>query len=177
MNFKEPVELDDMIEYLQHLWTHEALIKHFHTMVQLLRKLPYYAPDYKRRLQQAFRKQHNRINDRLLRQYQERLSQVHDFDALQNIQNELQDNQVTANFSEEQQLVLAELLEYNRGRIRDQYLGAIYENINARESREALSAYWLKIKGELFSNRPYIGKEYESLVAEFIDQKMARSKG
>jgi hypothetical protein len=173
VSFKYPVELDSMVAYLEHLWTYETLRKHFHTMTQELQKLPYYAHDYENHLQKAFKRQRIRINHRILKLWQERLNRVRDFSELEEAQQELQENQAQFSFSEEQKVLLKDLLENSRNRVRDQYLDAITQRLQVCDSPEALIAYWNEIKGELFAHRMVVGKEYESLIAGFIDQKMA----
>jgi hypothetical protein len=177
VTFKDPVALDSMIEYLQHLWTHEALDKHFQDMTRELHKLPHFAEDYERRLRKACAKQQGRINEHLLERIREQLTRVEDFSQLQKFQEELQSTGGAARFTEEQQATLKELLEERVRQLRDRYLDAIYRKINACASREALADYWREIKGELFVLRNSVGKEYESLIAEFIDQKMLLELG
>lgn len=173
VSFKYPVELDSMIEYLEHLWTHEALLKHYQVMTQELQKLPYYAHDYEKRLQKAFKKQRKRINDHFLKRLQERLGKVTDFAGLQVIRLELQENNSLAGFTEEQRLLLEEILEAKSNALRDEYLDRLSQAIHAVRSREDLEQYWQTIKTELYAYRVFVGIEYESLIAGLIDRQMA----
>jgi hypothetical protein len=163
-----------MIEYLEHLWTHEALQKHYQDMTQELQKLPYYAHDYEKRLQKAFKKQRKRINDHFIKRLQERLAEVSDFAGFQRIQEELQENKHLEGFTEEQRMLLEEILESKRNSLRDDYLDTLYKTIHACRSREEVERFWHTIKSELYGYRSFVGIEYESLIAGLIDQKMAQ---
>jgi hypothetical protein len=52
----------------------------------------------------------------------------------------------------------------------------MHREISSLESEEDLVAFWNRTKLELFSYRGYVGKEYESLVAQFIDRKLSTMK-
>jgi hypothetical protein len=176
VSFKYPVELDSMVEYLEHIWTHEALLKHYQNMTQELQKLPYYAHDYERRLQKAFKKQRKRINDHFLTRLQELLTDVSNFEGLHRIKEELLENKHLTGFTEEQRMLLEEILESKRNRLRDDYLDTPYQIIHSCKSKEELDQYWQKIKAELYAYRSFIGIEYETLIAGLIDQKMVDDK-
>ncbi len=173
VNFKYPVELDSMIEYLEHLWTHETLVKHYQLMTHELQKLPYYAHDYEKRLQKAYKKQRKKVNEYFLKRLQERLAGVSDFMGYQEIRAELQVNPAISDFTEDQRLLLEEILEAKRGSLRNDYLDKLSRDIHASESKEALEEYWETIKTELQAYRMFVGVEYESLIAGLIDRKMA----
>jgi hypothetical protein len=177
VNFKYPVELDSMIEYLEHLWSHETLAKHYQLMTQELQKLPYYAHDYERRLQKAYRKQRKKVNEYFLRRLQERLVGVSDFMGYQEIRAELQASPAIADFTDDQRLLLEEMLEAKRTSVRNDYLDKLSRDIQGTASKEAVEEYWETIKTELQAYRMFVGIEYESLIAGLIDRKMASPPG
>jgi len=101
------------------------------------------------------------------------LGVVGSFSAFHELEQTLEKQQGELQFSEEQRFLLKEIFEFHRSRTRDRYLDAIYRQINTFRSGEALIAYWNSLKYEFFSYRAYLGKEYESLIAQFIEQKLA----
>jgi hypothetical protein len=172
LDFKDPVPLDHMIQSLQSLWTHDELTQCYQNLMDELRQLPYETEDYQKELTKVFRAQWKKVNEDILKTFQESSNQLTDFYALQRIEGEIQAVRSKVDFSEEQQLLLEELFEHHRARIRSHYLDGIYCTINDCSSKETLLSYWNKIKYELLSFRSYVGKEYESLIAEFIDQRL-----
>lgn len=171
VNFKYPVELDSMIEYLEHLWTHETLVKHYQLMTQELQKLPYYTHDYEKRLLKAYKKQRKKVDEHFLRRLQERLAGVADFMGYQEIRAELHASSAISDFTEDQRLLLEEILEAKLGALRNDYLDRLSRGIHALESKEGLEQYWQTIKTELRAYRMFLGIEYESLIAGLIDRK------
>lgn len=175
LNFKDPVQLNRMLEHIQSLNTHDELNRYYQEAVfDLSQKLSYKTEDYQEELYRVFKSQQKKINDRMLKSFQEKLSEVENFSELQTVQDEIEAEQAEVHFSEEQQIFLREMLEYHRTRIRGHYLDTIYEKIHSFSSKKALLNYWNELKYELLSYRSYAGKEYESLIAEFIDQKLIR---
>jgi hypothetical protein len=149
------------------------LMSHFQSLLHELQdKLPYDTKSYEEELRKVFEDQQKKINDRFLESLQARLNKVDGFNVLQEVWNEIEEKQSNRRFSEEQLFLLKELLEYHRSRLRDLYLASIYKEINSFKTEEDINAFWEQLKGELFSFRAYVGKEYELLIAQFIDQRM-----
>ena len=172
-DYRDAIQFDLMVRPLMNLWNHTELAVRYTSMVLELReKLPYDTKNFEEELQRAYEDQQKKINDHIIMLFQERLNQVKTFAELHAIHNDLQGEMARVAFSEEQQFYLKEIFEFHRSRLRDLYLDYIYREINAHKSRESLWEYWGKLKYELFSHRSYVGKEYESLIAQLIDHKV-----
>jgi len=178
VDHQDAIQFDRMVQALADLWDHEKLGNHYESLLQeLQQKLPYDTKDLEEELRKAFEEQRKRINDHVLKGFQTRLGEAEDFAQLQQIQESIPAKQSEVNFTEDQQFLLKEMFEFHRSRLRDRYLDSIYLEINAVESEDGLSRYWNKLKYELLSYRSYVGKEYELLIAQFIDQKLNEMEG
>jgi hypothetical protein len=140
-------------------------------MDQLL-ALPFNTEDYGKILESALGRQRERINERMALAVKERMLEASTFAELQAIREEIGNGKLEAPFSGEQELVLTDVFEYHMSRLRDRYLDGITQKIASFTSGGELAGYWDAIKYELRGYRPFVGKEYESLMAEFIEQKL-----
>ena len=174
VDYRYTIPIDLMEQSLATIWGREVLHRRFHELVEeLRRKLPFDARDFEDRLAKGFEAQQKKISDQALAALQEQLGVVGSFSAFHELEQTLEKQQGELQFSEEQRFLLKEIFEFHRSRTRDRYLDAIYQKIAAFRSGEALIAYWNSLKYELLSYRAYLGKEYESLIAQFIEQKLA----
>lgn len=173
LEYRKAVEFESMVDSLKAFWDYEALEKHYRGLIQAIKqKLPYDTKTYEEELQKAFEEQEKRISDRVLKTIQKQLSLASSFSELQEVQKEIRAVTLSHRLSEEQEFNLQEFFDFHRSRLRDQYLGSVYRDISAFSSRESLIDYWNMLKYELFSYRSFVGKEYESLIAKFIDEKL-----
>jgi hypothetical protein len=175
IGYQDAVRFGTIAESLSTIWGRDELNRKFQELVGSLREeLPDDTQDLEEELQKIFEEQKKRINDRTLKTVQERLNRAQIFDDLSRIQDEIQKERAEVTFSEDQQFLLKEMFEFHKSRVRDLYLDSIYQNINAIASTDDLKTYWDHLKYELLSFRSYVGKEYESLIAQFIDEKLER---
>lgn len=173
VDYKDTIQFDRMTESLTTVWNLEDLESHYHGLVQELKqKLPYDTRSFEEELRRVYEKQRTRVNDLILKSFQERLKGVQTFGELKEIQREILRTQNEVSFTEEQRFLLREMFEFHRSRARDRYLEEIYGEIHQLSSREALSDYWNTLKQEFYPYRVYLGREYESLIAQLIDLKM-----
>lgn len=173
VRYQDAVQLDEIIQTLTDQWDHAALAGRFRELTgQLRQNLPYNTTDIEEQLKKVYLQQQEKINDRILKELQERLNDIEDFPEFQRTLDDIAKRRSKLHFSEEQQSLLEEMCDYHRARIRERYLDSIYQQINGFKSRKDIESYWDELKHELFSYRSYLGKEYESLIAEFIDQKL-----
>jgi len=175
VDYQDAFRFDLMAGSLAAIWDHGELNSHYS---ELSKQLHANAPDdagrFEEDLQKIYEEQRKRINDRILKAFEGGLSGAGNFTELEENLKDLMENQEGQFFSEEQQFVLKEIYEFHRSRLRDIYLDSIYRELNLLTGEEDLCDYWKRVKGELFPLRPYVGKEYESLIAQFIDSKIAR---
>ncbi|NLI82166.1 MAG: hypothetical protein GX443_10850 [Deltaproteobacteria bacterium] len=173
VDFKDAIQFDEMARSLTTVWNHEELRERYETLVKVLREtLLYDTRNFEKELLRVYEMQQREISDLMLKGFQERLKTLDDLAGLPRIQEEMLNTQREVPFSEEQRFHLKEMFEFHRSRIRDRYLESIVEEIRKIDSREALSDYWHLLKNQLYPYRAYLGKEYESLIAQLIDRRM-----
>ncbi len=175
VTYRDTVRFDSMRQALTDIWDSDELFRRYRQSIFDVRKLmPVGVEALEQELEKAFILQRKKINERVLKGFQERLGHVADISAFQQIMEEIAATKPKYAFTEEHLFLLDEICEFNRYRIRDNYLDAIYQEISNLRSTESLLAFWNKVKGELFCYRSFIGKEYEMLIAKFIDERLDR---
>ncbi len=174
IDYHDTIEFDILVSSLRALWDYDELGRHYRQLLdELQEKLPFDTGNFEEELRKVFEEQQKKITDRMLMTFQEKLSGADSFQEYQQIELEVRKKREEVNFSEEQQFLMVELLEFHRSRLRERYLDTVYREINALNDKESLAEYWDRKKFELFSYRSFIGKEYESLIASFLDKKTA----
>ncbi len=173
IKYHDAIQFDIMIQCLSRIWNHEELIENYVKLVQELKvKLPHDTRSFEEELVREYRQQRTRINENILRVFQEELSEAVDFSQLRAIEKELSAQQPERYFSEHQKFLLKEMFAFHLSRLRDDYLRRINQEISLLDSKKDLADYWNQLKYELYAHRTHVGKEYESLIARFIDERM-----
>lgn len=173
VGFQDMLQVEQLIEPLRAARTHEQLKARYKSLLKNLRNLPYDTSDYAEQLKQAYQDQMQKISDEILQNIQDRLKKVSNFSELDQLHQEMNRIKEEASLSEEHEFMMDEFFEHHRARVRDDYLRSILEKICECPTPEALSRYWDEIKKELFAYRPFVGKEYESIIAAFIDEQLS----
>jgi hypothetical protein len=173
VGYEDAEELNLMARSLTKIWTHEELAQHFDRLVQeFMRSLPYDTKSLQRELLEVYWAQSVRINDEIVGAIRDELELLQDLTELHQVLDSVKERVSQLQLTDEQQFVLREVIELHRSRLRAQFLTASYQQINAMENRDSLLDYWNRLKYELVLYRSYLGKEYETLIAHFIDQRL-----
>lgn len=175
VEFRDTIQFDIMARSLAAVWDHEELnALQADLSSQLSTRVPYDTGQFEEELHKIFEEQRRKINDRILKTFEEDLSRAAGFAELEQVAGALEEKQKALFLSEEQRFMLREIQEFHQSRLRDIYLDSIYRDLNLLNCKEELLDYWNRLKGGIFSLRPHVGKEYESLIARFVDSKIAR---
>ena len=173
VSYRDTVQFDSMLQTLFATWDIDELQSvRERCVAEIKQKMPGGAGDFEDELQKAFRQQQNKINERVLKEFQEKLARVGTISEFQKVRQEMGATGAKFAFTEEQKYLLEEISEFNRFRLRDNFLDTIYHQINTLNTKESLLKFWNEIRYELFMYRSFIGKEYETLIAKFIDEKL-----
>jgi hypothetical protein len=173
--FRDSAEFDSTLLSLGGIWDPDELLDNYLRLAdELQQTMKNDTAHFQEELRRTYEEQRLKINDRILRSFQNRLGALKSFSELHAMQVEIQESISRVSYSEAQMFHLREMFEFHRARMRDRYLDSVYRHIGALGSRKALSDYWDSLKHELFAYRPYVGKEYELLIAQFIDQELDR---
>lgn len=171
--YHDALQFDLMVQRLSRVWTHEELTQSYQDLLrELTEKLPYDTQSFEEELDRVYRQQQTRINENILRVFQDKLSDADGFAPFVAIREELRAQNLERRLSEHQQFLLREMFEFHLSRIRDHYLDGIDLEIKLMDSQKALRDYWNRLKYELYAYRSFVGKEYESQIAAFIDNRM-----
>jgi hypothetical protein len=177
ISYQDTMRFDSMIQTLFATWDIDELKKTYENYeTQIKRRMPKGAEDFEEELERAFGQQQKKINERVLKEFQGKLARVWSFSDFEKVRQEIIATGAKFTFAEEQKYLLDEISEFNRSRLRDNFLDTIYHEINTLSSKESLLKFWNEMRHELFMYRSYIGKEYETLIAKFIDEKLARAE-
>lgn len=175
VRYRDTVRLEQIIQSLTSRLDHAGLAEEYQRLTANVRqKLPYDTQEIEQEIRLAYLRRREKINDEVLRDFQERLSGIRSFIKYRDIRNEIEQQRASLDFTDEQQSLLEEMCDFHLARLRELYLDDIYQQINGLESGNDLQNYWDELKYELFSYRAYVGKEYESLIAELFDRKMQK---
>lgn len=175
VRYRDTVRMDQMVHALTSQTDHAELTAQYQGLiVNLQHELPYDTQEIEQQLHTAYLRQREKINDEILRSFQERLSSITSFLKYRGIRNEIKQQLTRLDFTDAQRSLLEEMCDFHLARLRELYLDDIYQQINRLESHDDLQNYWDQLKHELFSLRTYVGKEYESLIAEVFDRKMQK---
>ena len=148
----------------------EQLKNYFHSSLKSLRKHPFHTDDYELQLERVFEKRLTEITDIILNQTKKQMDLIEDFQELYKLVNDLIDRSLEMGFSENQKHRLMDLYELRKDSIMRKKLAEIdvtLENIN---DIQELKDYWDSIKWYLQSNRRFLGKEFEHLIAKKFDR-------
>ncbi len=173
VTYRDTMRFDSMLQSLDEIWDNQSLNQTFENSMAEIRKImPAGAEELERDLLSVFRAQQKKINDRALNDFQHKLGGAASIPEFERVRHEIDELKSKFAFTEEQLFLLDEMSEFNRLRVREGFLQTVYREISNIKSRESLLAYWDVVKRELFTYRSFIGKEYETLIAKFIDERL-----
>ena len=173
VDYHDTIRFDDMVREIQEIDGLAELDRRFAILSEELRaRLPYDTGSFEEDLRRAYKDRQRTINEETLREIERSLSRAEGFIDLQEVQKEIRRRVESVDFTEEQRFLLREMFEFHRSRVRNIYLDGIGRAINVLDSEAAATDYWNRLKYDLFAYRPYVGKEYESIIAREIDARV-----
>jgi len=94
-----------------------------------------------------------------------------DFEKIHLLVEDLLDRSLDIGFTDEQRHMLNDLYELRKDTLKRKKLQEIDKFLGRVNDIEELKDYWDSIKWYLLTNRPYLGKEFENLIARKFDEK------
>ena len=101
---------------------------------------------------------------------------LNDFKDLHHLHTDLVERSLEIGFSEDQNHRLNDLYELRKDNLKRKKLEEINNLLEKINDVNELRDYWDGIKWYLFNNRQYIGKEFETLIANNFDMALKRIK-
>lgn len=168
------INIAKKLSYMETIKDVEHLKSYFHYSLRSLRKHPYFTDDYELELESAFEKRLKAITDMLIDQAKEQMDKLEEFSDLYNLANDLLQRSWDIGFTKDQRNRLNDLYELRKDNLKRKKLAEIDETLIRISDIRELNEYWDEVKSYLQTNRSYIGKEFENLVARRFDTALAK---
>ena len=174
IDFVDRVNIPQKISRMKAIYDVEQLKNYFHYSLRSLRANPFYTDDYELELEKAFDMRLVEITDQMLDQAKRQMELGKDFGEIHKIYQDLMEQSLDIGFTDDQRHRLSDLYELCKDNLKREKLAEMGELLDALGDIHELSDYWDSIKWYLLNNRPYLGKEFENLIAKKFDEAMAR---
>ena len=174
IDFMDRMNIPQKIAHMEALTDVEQLRNYFHYSLRTLRKSPFYTEDYELELEKAFDNRLVEITDLMLDQTKKQIELTKDFKKIRSLVVDLMDRSLEIGFNDEQKHRLNDIYELRKDNLKREKLEEINQFLETINEDHDLKDYWDSIKWYLFDNRPYVGKEFESLVAQKFDQALKK---
>ncbi|MBW1680808.1 MAG: hypothetical protein JRF59_03385 [Deltaproteobacteria bacterium] len=174
VEFQDKIHMERKVSYMQTIDDLDQLKNYFHYSLRSLRKHPFPTEDYELALERAFEERLERIIDSTLAKAAKQMELIQDFAELHHLAQDLGMRSLDMGFSSEQRHRLQDLYEIRKDNLRRKKLREIEVILDSINDAEELRDYWNSIKWYLQQNRPYLGKEFENLIARKFDLALER---
>ena len=174
IDFVDSINISKKISHMATIDDVDHLKNYYHTSLHSLRKNPFYTDDYELQLEEAFEKRLVEITDLILNQAKKQIEILKDFREVHNVYTDLQDRALEIGFNEDQKHRLNDLYDLRKDNLRREKLEEINSLLETMHDINELKHYWDNIKWFLLNNRPYLGKEFETLIAKNFDTALKR---
>ena len=172
IDFIDRMNIPQKIAHMEALTDVEQLRNYFHYSLRTLRKSPFYTEDYEFELEKAFDNRLRELTDLMLDQTKKQIELTKDFKKIHSLVVDLMDRSLEIGFNDEQKHRLNDIYELRKDNLKREKLEEINQFLDSINEAHDLKDYWDSIKWYLLDNRPYVGKEFESLVAQKFDQAL-----
>ena len=174
IDFIDKIHVEQKIRHMMTIAEVDHLKDYYHATLRMLRKIPFYTDDYQRKIEKAFEKRLLGLSDLMIDQIKRQMEAAKDFRKIQDLFQGLMERSLDIGFTEEQRHRLNDVCELTKENLRREKLLEISLFLERINDERELKDYWSRVKWYLLSNRPFIGKEFENLVAKRFDGTMER---
>jgi len=172
VDFVDKVNMGQKLKRLGAIGDVDNLKKYFHVTLQALRNLPFQTEDYEVQLEKAFEQRLSELTELTLERARKQMEESKDFNAIHGIFMDLMEKSLDIGLSDEQRHRLSDLYELTKENLRREKLMEIGRDLDIMHDEAELRGYWSKVKWYLLNNRPFLGKEFENLIAKKVDDTM-----
>ncbi len=176
IDFVDSADVSRQISRMENITDPEKLKTFYHKSLQSLRNNPFYTDDYELQLERAFNKRLIEISDLILAQAKRQMEQLDDFKEIYDLYSDLLNHSLEIGFSRDQKDRLNDLYELRKDNLRREKLEEINVRLEGIYDINEVNNYWEGIKYYLLTNRQFIGKEVEALIARSFDRKIKKIK-
>jgi hypothetical protein len=172
VDFVDRINVSQKMLHMRTIDDVEHLKNYFHHSLISLRKTPFYTDDYEIELEASFYERLREITDQMLAQTRKQMNMLRDFEKIHSLVQDLLDRSLDIGFTEDQKHMLNDLYELRKDRLKRIKLREIDRFLAGVDDLQDLKEYWDSVKWYLLTNRLYLGKEFENLIARKFDHKM-----
>ncbi len=176
IDFADRINISRKISHMETIADVDQLKNYYHYSLQSLRKSPFYTDDYELNLEEGFYQRLTEITDSILEQAKKQMALLKDFKELHHLYSDLMDRSLEIGFSEDQNHRLTDLYELRKDNLMKEKLLEINGLLERINDINELKDYWDSIKWYLLNNRQFIGKEFETLIANHFDRAIQKIK-
>ncbi|UCF57308.1 MAG: hypothetical protein JSW15_02210, partial [Deltaproteobacteria bacterium] len=176
IDFVDKINISQKLSHMGTITDVEQLKNYFHYSLRSLRKSPFCTEDYELQLEEAFDKRLVEITDLMLDQAKKQMALLKDLREIHNLFSDLMGRALEIGFTDDQKHRLSDLYEVRKDQLRREKLDEINRLIESIHDIHELKDYWDSIKWYLMNNRPFLGKEFEDLIAKKFDETTIRIK-
>ncbi len=174
VDFKDKIDMDQKLYYIESIDNLDQLKNYFHYSLRSLRKHPFFTEDYEKALEKAYENRLRVITEGIVERIKEQMNLINDFHELHQLVEDIMARSFEIGLSEEQKHRLTDIYEIRKEQLRKDKLLEINGFLNQVKDQEELRDYWETIKWYLQENRPFLGREFEQLVARRFDAVLHR---
>lgn len=176
LGFRGSLQMEALMRAIAEANTHEELRQLYRDQVKKMQSFPLTTPEQMESVKTAYHKRMAEISRSVLLSIQNELDRLSSFAELEAFRTRLSRFLPKAALSEEDHFLVQEMLDHHRSRLRDAFLTQVSAKVSTLQDREALTAYWNALKKDLFRFRHDIGKEYEAMIASYIDTRLQQTE-
>lgn len=177
IDFVDRINMPRKISRMASISSVEALKNYFHSTLKSLRATPFFTEDYELELEKAFNRRLNQIVDLMLDETKRQMEVEKDFARVHRLYEDLLERSLEIGFTDEQRHRLTDLYELRKDHLKREKLEEVTTTLQTLNDIHELSDYWESTKWCLFTTRPFLGKEFENLVARKFDEARERLAG
>jgi hypothetical protein len=170
--YQDRLQLQLVLEKMQDQQEISPLKNLYHRELKKLKNYTYHTEDYQKLLSDSFHERLQKLIEQAIKNLQKKMRQQRSFSAIERVFAELMALAEENAFSEEQIQLVTDMYEFNRDRLRNRRLEAIYREIHDCSTTAELFELWQNIRVELMNNQSHLGKEFEDLVTSRFDQQL-----
>ena len=173
VDFNDRIDIGQKILHMETITDLEQLKNYFHYSLRSLRKTPYYTDDYEQELEKGFERRMGEITDLMVKEAKFQMNLRKDFREIHSLYEDLMERALEIGFDEDQKHRLGDLYEMRKDQLRREKAEEASKVLERIQDIQELRDYWDSVKEFLIKNRPFLGKEFENLIARKFDEAAA----
>ena len=174
IDFKDKIDIEHKLSYMERIDNSDQLKNYFYYSLRSLRNHPFFTEDYERLLEKAYENRLKVITEEMVERIKEQMNLINDFNELHQLVEDIMTRSLEIGLNEEQKHRLTDIYEIRKEQLKKEKLLQIYAFLNQVRDEQELKDYWETIKWYLQENRPFLGRDFELLVARSFDATMER---